>query len=78
MKFSYYPETDTLYIDLLDRPGADVLEIVTDFVVDVDADGTPVGIELEHASERTDLSRLEVQGLRLDLGLDAPRKSRAG
>ena len=78
MKFSYYPDTDTLYIDLLDRPGSDVEEIATDFVVDVDASGRPVGIEIEHASERTDLSRLEVEGLRLDLGLDAPRKSRAG
>lgn len=54
------------------------MDIATDFVVDVDADGTPVGIELEHASERTDLSCLEVEGLRLDPGLDAPRKSRAG
>lgn len=78
MKFSYYPDTDTLYIDILDRPGADVLEVSTDFVVDIDADGTPVGIEIEHASERTDLSRLEVEGLRLDLGLGAPRKSRTG
>lgn len=78
MKFSYYPETDTLYIDLLDRPGSDVEEIATDFVVDVDTDGTPVGIEIEHASERTDLSRLEVEGLRLGLGLEATRKSKTG
>lgn len=78
MKFSYYPDTDTLYIDLLDRPGADVLEVSTDFVVDVDADGTPVGIEIEHASERTNLSRLEIEGLRLGLGLETTSKSKAG
>ena len=78
MKFSYYPDTDTLYIDLADKPGADVLEIASDFVVDVDAEGTPVGIEIEHASQRTNLSRLEVEGLRLDLGLEASRKSKAG
>lgn len=78
MRFSYYPDTDTLYIDLLDRPGADVEEIAADFVVDVDAEGTPVGIEIEHASERTDLSRLEVEGLRLGLGLEATRRSKAG
>jgi uncharacterized protein YuzE len=77
VKFSYYSETDTLYIDLLDRPGADVLEIATDFVVDVDANGTPVGIEVEHASEQVDLSRLEVEGLRLGLGLEAARGSKA-
>lgn len=45
MKFSYYSETETLYIDLLNKPGTDVLEIAPDFVVDVDADGTPVGID---------------------------------
>lgn len=78
MKFSYYPETDTLYIDLLDRPGADVLEIAPDFVMDVDADGTPVGIEIEHASERTNLSRLEIEGLRLELGLQTNPKSKTG
>lgn len=78
MKFSYYAETDTLYIDLLDRPGSDVEEISSDFVVDVDASGLPVGIEIEHASERTDLSRLEVEGIRLDLALDASRRSKAG
>lgn len=78
MKFSYYPDTDTLYIDLLDKPGADVEEISTDLVVDVDANGTPVGIEIEHASERADLSRLEVEGIRLDLALDASRRSKAG
>lgn len=78
MKFSYYPDTDTLYIDLADRPGSDVIEIAEDFVVDVDAGGTPVGIEIEHASERSDISRLEVEGLRLDLSLDASARSRTG
>jgi uncharacterized protein YuzE len=78
MKFSYYKGTDTLYIDLLDGPGSDVEEISTDFVVDVDASGTPVGIEIEHASQHTNLSRLEVEGLRFDLGLETSRKSKAG
>lgn len=78
MKFSYYPDTDTLYIDLLDRPGADMLEVSTDFVVDVDTEGTPVGIEIEHASERTNLSRLKIEGLGLDLGLEGAPKSQTG
>lgn len=78
MKFSYYPDTDTLYIDLLDKPGADVLEISTDFVVDIDSNGTPVGLEIEHASRHTNLSRLEIEGLRLGLGLETVRESKAG
>jgi uncharacterized protein YuzE len=76
MKFSYYPETDTLYIDLAERPGADVLEIADDFVVDMDAQGIPVGIEIEHASQHTNLLHLEVRGLSLDLDLEATRKSK--
>lgn len=76
MKFSYYPETDTLYIDLRDKPGADVLEIADDFVVDVDKDGVPVGMEIEHASRHTNLPQLEVEGLSLDLDPEASRKSK--
>jgi uncharacterized protein YuzE len=77
VRFSYYPDTDTLYIDLLDRPGADVLEVAADFVVDVDSGGRPVGIELEHASERIDLSKLEVEGLHTSLSLERAQ-DRAG
>ncbi len=76
MKFSYYPETDTLYIDLRDKPGAEVLEIADDFVVDVDNDGVPVGMEIEHASQHTNLLHLKVEGLGLNLDLEASRKSR--
>lgn len=76
MKFSYYPDTDTLYIDLAERPGADVLEIADNFVVDVDDEGNPVGIEIEHASQHTNLLHLEVEGLSLDLDLEASRKSK--
>ena len=78
MRFSYYADTDTLYIDLLDRPGADVLEVSADFTVDVDAGGTPVGIEIEHASERADLSRLEIEGLSVSLDLRSPQRSKTG
>ncbi|CAN5885212.1 hypothetical protein BH23ACT11_BH23ACT11_15810 [soil metagenome] len=60
MRFGYYPDTDILYIDLLDKSAADVLEVSTNFVVDVGADGMPVGIEIEHGSDRTNLSRLEI------------------
>lgn len=77
MKFSYYPDTDTLYIDFADKPGADVVEIADDFVVDVDAQGTPVGIEIEHASRRMNLSRLEVEGLHLSLSLEELPRSKA-
>jgi uncharacterized protein YuzE len=63
MRLQYYPETDSLYIELNAKPGADVHEIVDGLVVDVDADGNPVGIDIEHASERLDLRTLEMVAL---------------
>jgi uncharacterized protein YuzE len=63
MRLQYYPETDSLYIELNAKPGADVREIVDGLVVDVDADGNPVGIDIEHASERLDLRTLEMVAL---------------
>lgn len=63
MRISYYSDTDTLYIDLKEIPGANVRECMDDFVVDVDSEGKPVGIEIEHASETVDLSHLKTEGL---------------
>ncbi len=79
MKLRYYPETDSLYIDFSEKPGASVVVVSEGVVVDVDEDGIPVGIDIDtNASEIVDLSRLEVEGLRMSLGLESPPKSRAG
>src|SRR5450759_3326134 len=45
MRIEYFPDTDSLYIDLADRAGVDTREIGDGIVVDVDADGHPVAIE---------------------------------
>jgi uncharacterized protein YuzE len=63
MKLSYDPDTDSLYIDLSERPGADAQEIIEGMVVDFDAEGRPVGIDIQHASRDLDLSILETQAL---------------
>ena len=63
MKLHYDPETDSLYIDLSDRSGADVREVVDGLLVDLDADGHPVGIDIQHASRTLDLSTLETRAL---------------
>jgi hypothetical protein len=39
MKLLYDPDTDSLYIDLNDRPGADAHEIADGVVLDLDATG---------------------------------------
>ncbi|NDA91057.1 MAG: DUF2283 domain-containing protein, partial [Alphaproteobacteria bacterium] len=36
MKIEYFPETDSLYIELADRPGADTREIEEGIVLDID------------------------------------------
>lgn len=63
MKLLYDPDTDSLYIDLNDRPGADAQEIADGVVLDLDAAGQPVGIDIQHASRGLDLSTLETRSL---------------
>lgn len=63
MKLHYYPETDSLYIDLSDRSGADSREVAEGLVMDFDADGSVVGIDVDHASAKLNLRTLEVQEL---------------
>ncbi len=63
MKLHYYPETDSLYIDLNSRPSADSREIADGLVADFDAEGNIVGIDIEHASQKLDLKTLETVAL---------------
>ena len=63
MKFNYYPETDTLYIDLAEKTSEDSLEVAPGVVVDFDAQGNIVGIDIDRASKIIDLSRLEANSL---------------
>ena len=78
MRLSYHPETDSLYIHFTEKPGMDVVEVSDNVVVDVDERGTPVGIDIDaNASKILDLSRLEIEGLRISLSLKELRKSEA-
>ena len=63
MRFHYYPETDSLYIDLSEKTSADSREVVPGVVLDFDADGHLVGIDIDQASQIANLSRLEAQAL---------------
>jgi len=63
MKFHYYPETDSLYIDLSEKGGVDSREVAEGVVLDFDAEGHLVGIDIDHASRIANLSRLEVDSL---------------
>jgi uncharacterized protein YuzE len=63
MKLHYYPETDSLYIELKDAPGAETREIVQGLNVDLDAKGGVVGFDIDHASHKLDLSKVETIAL---------------
>ena len=63
MKLNYYPETDSLYIDLSEAVSAESREIAEGVVLDFDDSGRPVGIDIAHASKAVDLSRLEADEL---------------
>jgi uncharacterized protein YuzE len=63
MKFHHYPETDSLYIDLSERPSVDSREVAPGVILDFDAEGRLVGIDIDHASQVVNLSRLEAEAL---------------
>jgi uncharacterized protein YuzE len=65
MKLHYYPETDSLYIELKPKPGAETREVADGLVVDLDDQGEVVGFDIDFASKRFDLSRLETVALPL-------------
>jgi uncharacterized protein YuzE len=63
MTLHYYEETDSLYIDLSEAASARSLEVEDGFVVDFDETGKIVGLDIQHASERVDLSAVETRHL---------------
>lgn len=65
MKCNYYPETDSLYIDLAERQSVDSREVAPGVVLDFGADGRIVGIDIDSASKIVNLARLEVQAMPL-------------
>jgi uncharacterized protein YuzE len=61
MKPHYYPDTDSLYIDLNANPSSDSREVAEGLVIDLDPAGRVVGIDIQHASQILDLSRLKTE-----------------
>jgi uncharacterized protein YuzE len=63
MKLHYYPDTDSLYIDLKANPSSDSREVAEGLVIDLDSAGRVVGIDIQHASQVLDLNTLETESL---------------
>jgi len=58
MKLNYHADTDSLYIELSERPSVDSREISEGVVVDYDAEGRVVGIDIDNAGNKIDLGRV--------------------
>lgn len=76
MKLFYDPETDSLYIDLVGRTSVESEEVAPGIVMDYDADGNAVGIDVEHASKILDLTTIETHCL--PVGLTRATAERTG
>lgn len=58
MKISYYPETDSMYIDLSAKDSSESKEVSPGVVIDYGADGNIVGIDIDNATKKLDLKEL--------------------
>ena len=63
MKLNYYADTDSLCIDLSERPSVESQEISEGIVLDYDATGNLVGIDIDNASRKVDLKKLTLNKL---------------
>ena len=65
MKLNYYPDTDSLYIDLSEQPSVESREITEGIVLDYHAAGHLVGIDIHNASQKVELKQLTLSKLPL-------------
>ena len=67
MKLHYYPETDSLYIELSAATAADTREVADGVNADFDHKGLLVGFDIDGAAAKFDLTTLETVSLPLSL-----------
>ena len=63
MKLNYYQETDSLYIGLSEKPSTESKEISEGIVLDYDADGNLIGIDIDNAGKKVQLKELTLRKL---------------
>ena len=66
MKIAYYPETDSLYIDLSAKVSAESKEVSPGVVIDYTSNGDIVGIDIDNASTKLDLRELVLNRIPVD------------
>ncbi|MEI6637929.1 MAG: DUF2283 domain-containing protein [Planctomycetota bacterium] len=63
MKLAYHADTDSLYVEFVDRPSVESTEIAAGVVVDFDGQGRVVGIDIDNARNKVDLDRVVVSAV---------------
>lgn len=63
MRLNYYPDTDSLYIDLSGKPSTESKEVSEGIVLDYDESGNLVGIDIDNASKKLELDDLTLNQL---------------
>jgi uncharacterized protein YuzE len=63
MKVKYFKETDTLYIEFRDQQICESRDLDENTVLELDSDGNICAITFEHASNRTDVQQVTLEGI---------------
>lgn len=71
MKLNYYPETDSLYIDLSSKTSVETKEISPGVMLDYDRDGSLVGIDIDNASKKLDFKDLIISHIPAEVHIKA-------
>jgi uncharacterized protein YuzE len=61
MKIRYFPDTDTVYLELTDQQVVETIDLNENIVVDLDVNGNVVAITIEHAQERANIFEFSFQ-----------------
>jgi len=66
MKIAYYPDTDSMYIDLSEKISVDSREVSPGIVLDYDSDGNLTGIDIDNASLKMNLREIVLSKIPFD------------
>ncbi len=63
MKVKYFRDTDTLYIEFQAAGVVESRDLDENTVIDLDANGNVCALTFEHASSRTDVEQIKLEGI---------------
>ena len=63
MKVKYFKDTDTLYIEFRELAIVESRDLDENTLLDLDSEGNVCAITFEHASARTDVQQIKLEGI---------------